>query len=285
MRPLALLFMTVLCTGAWCQQNLAIGEDLRAYVKEHPPAYKIDGKKVIAIPEGTIDLYAYAPRTTPADMKVLVILDTYAVGVVQSVNGKEQTLFDLTGDGVLDTETDGLEIPWWVVAANTTDAQKTPTNNVKQYLDGYYQMFQGDANPVSSGRLPAYTEALLQQVISAKADNRDILYALYCCYRWGTRYRAGTASAAGYMAGSYSTRFHADHALLYLQYVESALMANDQQVAHRYLDGLLALDPGFVPAQVYRWELETDPLKKKAYLVELKKAHPAHWIVSQLPAP
>jgi hypothetical protein len=280
-RPLAFLFM-ILSASAFCQANLAIGQDLRAYLKNSSPTYKADGPKVLPIREGKVDFYTYKGTTESSDLRILVILDKYSVGVLQSVNGKQQVLLDLTGDGLLDTQVDGMEIPYWVVAANTEDKEKTATNNVKQYLDGYYQMFQADANPVSSGKLKSYSDALLKQIASGNGENRDLLYTLYCCYRWGNRYAAGTAAAAGYLAGSYSERFHADHPLFYLQIIESFLMTGDKEKARSYVERLLKLDPGFVPAQVYRWELETDPDKKQAYLADLRKTHPQHWIVSQI---
>jgi hypothetical protein len=281
-RPFAFLFLMFLSASAFCQENVALGQNMVTYLKEHPPTFKSTGPAVVGIPEGTVSFYKYKAKTDSTDLKVLMVLDKYPIGVLQSVNGKPQLLQDLTGDGVLETETQSIEIPFWAVAWNTQDGQKTQTNNAKQYLDGYYQLFQGDTNPFTSGKLQQYSAALLQQVVSGSGQNRDLLYALYCCYSWGSKYPAGTAASAVYLVENYTTRFKADHPLFYLQLLESAIDAADKESAHKFLDDLLKLDPGYIPAQVYRWQLETDPDKKKAYLADLKKTHPNHWIVSQL---
>jgi hypothetical protein len=283
-RPAVLFLLMSLALDGFCQENLALGQDLYSYLRDHPPTMKSAGRKILGIPEGTVDFYKYKAQTDKNDIKILVILEKYFVGVLQSENGKSHLLYDLTGDGVLDAEVTEMEVPYWVVARNTEEKQKTSKNNIKQYLDGYYQMFQQDANPFTSGKFVGYADTILKKVVSGSIDNRDILYALYCSYKWGNSYLAGAVSSVEYLAKNYLTRFQADHALFYLQFLELDIKLGNKDEARKVLESLLTLDPSFVPAQVYRWQLETDPDKKKAYYTDLKNKHPHHWIVSQLKA-
>jgi hypothetical protein len=281
-RPVVLSLLVLLSASGFCQENLALRQDLLSYLKDNPPTLKSAGPKVVDIPEGTVDFYKYKAKTDPSDIKILVILNKYPVGVLQSVNGKAQLLYDLTGDGVLDTEVAGLEVPYWVVVRNTEDKLKTATNNIKQYLDGYYQLFQQETNPFTSGKLTAYTDAVLKAMSTGNGENRDLLYALYCCYRWGNKYPAGTASSLDYLAKTYSLRFGADHPIFYLQFLEAYIELGNKDAARKVLELLLKVDPNYVPAQVYRWQLELDLDKKAEYYADLKSHHPHHWIVSQL---
>jgi hypothetical protein len=276
------LLLFLVSAGGFSQDSLALGQNLRSYLKDHPPTLKAAGKPIIDIPEGVVDVYRYEAKAAEGDIRILVILDKYPVGVVRLENGKPHLLYDLSGDGVLDAEMPGLEVPYWVVADNTDERLRTGTNNIKLYLDGFYTMFQDDANPFTSGKAEEYLNLILKKVTSGPVENRDILYALYCCYKWGNSYPAGTTASSDYLAKSYFTRFKADHPLFYLQFLESFINAGMRDDARRTLDGLLKLDPSYIPAQVYRWQLETEPEKKKQYFAELKRQHPRHWIVSQI---
>ena len=219
-RPAVLFLLMSLALDGFCKENLALGQDLYSYLRDHPPSMKSAGRKILGIPEGTVDFYKYKAQTDKNDIKILVILEKYFVGVLQSENGKSHLLYDLTGDGVLDAEVTEMEVPYWVVARNTEEKQKTSKNNIKQYLDGYYQMFQQDANPFTSGKFVGYADTILKKVVSGSIDNRDILYALYCSYKWGNSYLAGAVSSVEYLAKNYLTRFQADHARFYLQFLE-----------------------------------------------------------------
>jgi hypothetical protein len=264
------------------QENLVLGQNLNDYLGSHPPTFKTKGPGILTIPEGTIDFYKYKAQTDDADLKILMILDKYPVGVLQSENGKSRLLYDLTGDGVLDTYTENMEIPFWVVARNTEDKLKTSTDTIKAYLDTYYQMFQNDEDPYSSGKYAAHYKLVLQQALLPDHENRDLVYALSCYYRWGNKYARGALASANYLANAYFQRFHAIHPLSYLQFIETLINIGDMATAKTMVDNLLKVDGSSLLAEIYRWQLETDPEKKKTYFNELKSKHPNHWIIKQI---
>jgi hypothetical protein len=275
-----LLLLQCFCVHA--QENLSLGQDRNIYLQQYPPKYKTVGPTIINFPEGTIDFYKYKTETADEDIKILVILDKYPVGVLQSNRGESQFYYDLSGDGILDSEVATMEVPFWVVASNTDDTLKTENNNIKPYLDTFYQLFQNDENPYTSGKYIKNSNKLLDESTSLSLENRDLFYSLFCYYRWGNKYPAGAIAAIDYLASQYVDRFNADHPLFRLHFLESLINLGQEQQAMPFLESLLLMDPSFVPAQVYRWQLEKDPQQKKKCYEELKKQHPKHWIVRQI---
>ncbi len=83
------------------QENLTLGQDLNEYLKQHPPLYKTIGTKLVDLPEGATDFYKFKQQTNDSDIKILMILDKYLVGVLQSEKGKSKLYYDLSGDGII----------------------------------------------------------------------------------------------------------------------------------------------------------------------------------------
>jgi tetratricopeptide (TPR) repeat protein len=264
------------------QENLRIGQDLRAYFHDHPPIGKTIGPEIINMKEGRIDFFKYRPVTTDEDIKILVVNDKYPIGVLEKIGEKSVILLDLSGDGKLDTEFPTLFIPYWVVAESASSTLKTKNNNLKQILNTFYNNFDDDPNPYESGKHRSELTAVLQSAQNENMENRDLFYAIFCYYYLGREFAQQELVALDYLRRNYYERFKESHLLFDLHEMECLINLNDYDSARKILSRLLAVDPDFIPALVYQWQLEKDPEKKAEYYKRLKKDHPKHWIVKQI---
>jgi hypothetical protein len=277
------LLLSVLAFPLWAQNNLALGQDLLQFMNKNPPGYKTFGPKILQMREGTIDFYKYSPVTTDLDLKILVVVDKYEIGVLQREDDDSVILLDMKGDGKLDTKFPILFVPYWVVAQNTPNRLKTNNNNVKEFLDGFYKAFQTDVNPyLQNGELDQRSSELLKNLENDNLENRDLIYTIFCYYRLGNAFPMQALEALNYLTDNYVSRFDSAHPLLFLYTVETLLNLGNIEGARGVLLDLLKIDPGFVPAQVYQWQLEQDKQEKERLYKQLKKLHPNHWIVVQI---
>jgi hypothetical protein len=252
-------------------------------MNDNPPGYKTLGPTIVQMKEGTIDFYKYRRVTTDVDLKILVVSDQYAFGVLQLENSESVFLLDMMGDGKLDTKYPTLFIPFWVVAKNTPDNLKTSNNNVEEFFNGFYNAFQADVNPsLKNGELQQKLSELLENLTNDNLENRDLIYSLYCYYRLGPTFPRQALESLNYLTDHYISMFGDAHPLLFLHTVETLLDLGNIDDARGVLIDLLKIDPAFIPAQVYQWQLEQDNQKKERLYQQLKKRYPNHWIVVQI---
>ncbi len=283
MKVCVLLLVAALATPAFSQENVKPGQDLNDYLAAHPVRYKIVGPVIIPIKEGRVDFYKYSSSTTDAGLKVLSINDQYVVGVLQQENGVPKILMDMDGDGKLDTYVPNLIVPFWVVADDTPQAQRSSTNNVKSFLDDFYQSFQSDDDPSTpNGSLQQTIVRLRTSLQQDDLPNRDLLYALHSYYEIAVISPYEALVAWQYLVNGYLARFSADHPLLYLHTVETLINLGQLEQARDILSTFLSMTPDSVPGRYYQWQLETDPARKASEYKSLKQDHPKHWMVVKM---
>ncbi len=282
MKVIAFLLSLSSVVQAFGQEQLSLGQNLRDYLRIHPPIYMTAGQKIIDMAEGQIDFYKYRLTTTDSDIKILMVNKTYPVGVLERVDGKDKILLDMSGDGVLDTDFSILWVPFWVVGNSTPEKLKTKHNNVYKYFENLYQAFQSDENPVTSGVLKRHLDELVSLMADNNLENRDLVYGLFCYYRLGPRLPRQCLAVLHYLTVNYYERFDALHPLLQLHTIETLINGGDLEGARKDVEDLVRMYPTFVPGLVYQWQLEKDPIVKERYYSRLKKEHPKHWIVRQI---
>jgi hypothetical protein len=282
MKTTLLFVLLSVSFSAFCQENLSIGQDLRDYLGKHPPKYMTAGPTVVSMREGKIDFYKYKLNTTDTDIKILMVNKTYPIGVLERIADKDKILLDMSGSGILDTDFSILFVPYWVVAESTPESLKTKHNNVFKYFEGFYQSFQSDVNPVTSGALKKQLDELVNLMTNDNLENRDLIYALYCYYKLGPSLPRQCMEVLRYLTDNYNARFDAVHPLLLLHTLETSINAGNNDGARVVMQELVRMYPNFVPGLVYQWQLEKDPQAKQRYYSQLKKEHPNHWIVKQI---
>lgn len=216
---LFLSFLSALQTFG--QERLSLGQNLHDYLRDHPPMYMTAGPKIINMAEGTIDFYKYRLKTTDSDIKILMVNKAYPIGILEKVDGKDKILLDMSGNGILDTDYPMLWVPYWVVADSTPERLKTRHNNVYKYFEGFYQAFQADENPMTSGVLKKHLDELVSLMANNNLENRDMVYALYCYYRLGPPFPKQCLAVLHYLTVNYYKRFEALHPLLQLHTLET----------------------------------------------------------------
>jgi len=273
------LFGLLINTAIFSQQILfKLGDNIIDYLNNNPPQYLTIGTFVINSPDGRADFLKYKAETTVIDTKFLV-QDSTIFGVMQHENDTTSILYDITGDGILDVVFDDLIIPFWVL----TDSQYTKisqNNNLRQFLDNGYNVFNSDAGPYSPGTGDSFVSSLFSQ-FDVSVDNRDLIFGLMQYYTYTNS--PELAVMIIYSFGiNYENRFGSAHPLIHLHFAESLINLGNFELALTTINHILSTNPDFVPAKVYSWQLEKNPTVKQRKYVELKTNHPNHWIVKQI---
>jgi len=273
------LFGLLINSAVFSQQILfELGDNILDYLNNNPPPYLVVGANVINTPDGRVDFLKYKTETAPIDTKFLVQGQS-AFGVMQYENDTTSILYDITGDGILDVVFNDLIIPFWVLA-NSQYTKISRNNNLRQYLDNGYNVFNSDIGPYAPGTGDSYFSGLVSQ-FDVSVDNRDLFFGLIQYYTY-TNY-PDLALMIIYSIGlNYENRFGSAHPLIHLHFAESLMNLGNLELARTTINQILSTNPDFVPAKVYSWQLEIDPVIKQRKYTELKTNHPNHWIVKQI---
>jgi len=274
--------MFLISTFLYSQEQLNLGDNILQYVKDNPPSFKTEGTDTFQIDEGRIDYFKYKDVTDKEDLKILVINDTYIVGALQNINGRDRLYFDITGDGVLDSEIDFLIVPFWVIASTSQETSDSGNNNIEEVLDRAFAQFNSDENPYDSGSHLELVNNIVKVIADSEYPNRDLYYALFSYYLFGNNYPWEALQSLDYLSQKYRARYGDFHPLFYLQTIESLINGGYKKEAKPLIDDLLEISPEFVPGHVYKWQLEEDSLVKEKLYSDLKANYPDHWIVKQL---
>jgi len=116
-----------LITTAYSQNiTFKIKDNIVEYCDRNPPQYLTPGPTLLNIPEGTQNFLKYKEETTPKDIKFLEN-NQYIVGILQNINGDDQLLYDLNGDGLLDSRVPIMIVPFWILS-KSINTQKNSEN-------------------------------------------------------------------------------------------------------------------------------------------------------------
>ncbi|MDA3812031.1 MAG: hypothetical protein PF518_17065 [Spirochaetaceae bacterium] len=264
------------------QEQLNLGDNILEYIKQNPPKFKTIGSQEFQIDEGRIDYYKYKDVTDHSDLKILVINDKHVIGALQFIKGKDRLYFDITGDGILDSEIDFMIVPYWVIAETSFGNIDRNENNLLSILDQAFEQYNSNENPFESGSHLKLVNEIVKAIADSDYPNRDLYYALFSYYLFGKNYPWEAVQAMDYLSRNYYDRFNNFHPLFYLHSTESLIDAGYTEEAKKLAYDLADLRPDFIPGQVYLYQLEGNPEKKQQMLNDLKKKYPDHWIIKNL---
>jgi len=255
-----------------------IGDNIIDYLNNNPTQYLTYGTFLYNIPDGRVDFLKYKAETTDIDTKYLVQGST-VFGVMQYENNTTRLLYDITGDGILDVSHDYLLIPFWVLS-KSVHTNISRNNNILRILDNGIRMFNGNDNPYTNNAMRNYIVEI-STFINASTDNRDLFYGLLEYYRLA-QYPALAIMIISELGIQYESRFGYIHPLIFLHLAESLINFGNHEHAIEIINEILSTNPDFVPAKVYSWQLERDPIIKQRKYSDLKTNHQNHWIVRQI---
>jgi hypothetical protein len=185
----------------------------------------------------------------------------------------------MTGNGILDIGYDFLLIPFWVLS-KSPHTKISSNNNVSHFLDNGLKMFNGDDNPYTNDAMRKYVVEF-SSLINISTENRDLFYGMLEYYRLAD-YPPLALMIIFELNMRYIERFDNIHPLIYLHIAEILINLGNNEAAARFINDILSIAPDFVPAKVYSWQLEKDPIIKQRKYNDLKTNHRNHWIVKQI---
>ena len=269
----------LICGIVYSQQIIFhIDDNIIDYINKNPPQYLTQGTFLYNIPDGRVDFLKYKAETSEIDTKFLVQGST-VFGVMQYENNTTKLLYDITGNGTLDISHDSLLIPFWVLS-NSPHTKISGNNNVSRYLDNGLKMFNGNDNPYTNDAMRKYVVEF-SSLINISTENRDLFYGMLEYYRL-SQYPALALMIISELGMRYNERFGNIHPLILLHIAESLINLGNNEAASGFINDILSSDPNFVPAKVYSWQIEKDPIIKQRKYNDLKTNHRNHWIVMQI---
>jgi hypothetical protein len=255
-----------------------VGDNITNYVKNNPPQYLTQGEFLYNIPDGRFDFLKYKVETSEIDT-IFLVQDSNVFGVIQHENNTTIVLYDITGDGILDISHDSLLIPFWILS-KSAHTKITDKNNLLRFLDNGLKIFNGNDNPHANNAMRNHIVDFSQN-INISIENRDLIYGMLEYYRLA-QYPSLALMIISELGIRYAERFGSIHPLINLHVAESLINMGYGEVALGFINEILSENPDFVPAKVYSWQLETDPVIKQRKYNELKTNYPRHWIVRQI---
>jgi hypothetical protein len=257
---------------------LHIGDNIIDYINKNPPQYLTQGIFLYNIPDGSVDFLKYKTETSEIDTKFLIQGST-VFGVMQYENNTTKLLYDITGNGILDISHDSLLIPFWVLT-KSTHTKISSNNNILRILDNGLKMFNGNDNPYTNDAMKKYV-AEFSSLINISTDNRDLFYGMLEYYRLA-QYPALALMIITELGIRYNERFGDIHPIILLHTAESLINYGNNELPVGFINDILSTNPNFVPAKVYSWQLEKDPIVKQKKYNDLKTNYRNHWIVKQI---
>jgi hypothetical protein len=281
MKKCILIFVCIVsCCLLYSQQILFnVGDDIVSYLEAHPASFVVQGQNLLNVPDGRFDFLKYKFITVDEDTKFL-LQDQTVFGVMQCENSITRFLYDLNGDGVLDVVHTTLFLPYWILSQSRYTVI-SGENNVKPSLDAGMAMFNGNANPYTNPRGAGQYIMEMVAKIGPTFENRDLFYGLFQYY-YNAEFPELAFKILSQIEIDYEARFGTVHPLILLHLAESLINMDEPARARVIINRLLQIEPDFVPAQVYRWQLEPIPALRQNWYNQLKAEHPEHWIVKQI---
>jgi hypothetical protein len=147
---LILLLCAAFVGFTFASDPMVPGDNVMDAINQANPQFKVLGTQIAPIPEGTIDYYKLQAETDDSDIKFLVVLDTYVVGVLQNNDGVDEIVIDADGDGTLDYVSQYMVVPYWVVA-NEYMHEGGSNDAFKDAMDQSIEMFNSTTIRISVG--------------------------------------------------------------------------------------------------------------------------------------
>jgi hypothetical protein len=276
-----ILFFSIFTNGLiFSQQKIfQVGDNVLNHLNRNPPQFRVPGQKILKTPDGSVDLLKYQVEILDTDI-IFLAQGSTVFGVVQRENNNTRNIYDINGDGILDVEHDDLFIPPWVLSKSQY-TKISKNNKLPLLLDNIYEMFNNNISPYETTDFEEkYLTNFFSAIIDTSVDNRDLYYAMFQYYLLNDRPFLALLIISD-LARRYHERFGTIHLLIKLFTAETLINLGDTKNAMMFINEILSTSPDYVPAKVYRWQLESNPTVRQRMYNELKKNFPNHWMVRQ----
>ena len=259
---------------------LKIGDNVSQYIIDNPIKVKFGQQSISDWPEGNITLLGYGKAGDGKSPIIIFSNDEYLIGVLQGTSSNAYYLFDINGDNILDTKSSTPILPYWPVFLSSKN--KTNTNNISPILELTYDSFQSDEGPMKNPKMQQSLKSLFAFKDDVNSENRDLAYLYYFYQANSGLYPEQSLICIELLTNEFEKRFGKIHPVLLLYTAETLINLGDDESAKTIISNLREIDPDFIPAKVYKYQLEKNKKNSKALLKELKENHPKHWIVKTL---
>lgn len=276
----SLIFVLFCTSAAFSDALLHVGDNLTNYLKTNPPKFTKKGPAIDFWPECKIVFGAYDKNYDGNTPIILFANDDDAIGVLQGLSPNAYYLYDINGDGVLDTKTSNIIFPYWIVYNNSKN--KTKNYNIAPIFNLTYDSFQSDEGPYNNPKLKKSFEEIRKYKDDPNMENRDLVFLFLFYQTYSQKLMDQSLECLNILIFECNKRFEKVHPILLLYKAETLINLNRNNDALKIVKELLKIAPNFVPGLVYEYTLEPDKQKKMNLLAKLKTNYPNHWIVRQL---
>ena len=204
----------------------------------------------------------------------------FPYGVLQGKPPDAYFLFDMDGDGRLDTRTIEYILPFWVVL-RTPVTKNSEDRTIVHILDFSYRAFQADNGPAENDGIKKANSSLEAYQTDLTKPNRDLAY-LIAYYMQMVPDPALAMAAIKTLEEKFMERFGFVHPVILLYQMESRINQGDYDKAASLLARLRKLDPNFIPAKFYEWYLLDPGEKQDALGRDLLRQYPKHWLIRKI---
>jgi tetratricopeptide (TPR) repeat protein len=281
---LFILSLLLLSTSAYTQTIFTFNDgEIESTVPLTPPLLTDVGEVMSDV---SVQFALIQNSPTLGEYYFMVANSQYPFAVYLNTPESQYQGFDFSGDGVIDSAIPldfGFRvIAPWVLTYVDEDTINTTDEVFIAYLDRAFEQFAGNDNPYNNGTHMELLQELFSNAGDLDSSNRDLLLALFNFYLFGNTLPQAALQNIEYIKSTCEERFDLSHAIFHLHRLESYISMGESEKAIKELEILLEMAPDFVPAQVYKWQLETDPAEKEIQYRYLKEKFPNHWIVVQI---
>jgi hypothetical protein len=144
-----------------------------------------------------------------------------------------------------------------------------------------YEMFNNNISPYETDFDTKHLPKFVSAIIDTSIDNRDLYYAMFQYYNMSDNPYLALLIISD-LALRYNERFGTIHPLIKFHAAETLIDLGDTNNAMMFINEILSNSPDYIPAKVYRWQLENNPTVKQRMYKELKENHQNHWMVRQI---
>lgn len=274
------VLLCLITTSVSAQPSLRQGDNLAEYIKSFETLYFKGQSKISLWIEGEINIYATSAEAEEDQPKIIMSHNGYPFAVMQGKSPDVHYLIDTTGDRILNLTRKHLFVPFWVVYENS--ATKNQDEGILKIMDLMYIAFQSDQGPSENPDMKEAFSLIESCARDKEKANRDLVYIVFFYSGFGPIEPEQSLYLLTALRDQCQERLGKVHPLNDLFIAESLIRLNRKKEALILIETLLKGDPAFVPAMVYRYQLENNPEKAGALLSELKEKHGDHWLVKRL---
>ncbi len=281
MKKLFCIFVIILVSisSIFSYDLLEIGDNVSQYIIDNLIKVKFGQQSISDWTEGNVTLLGYGPAGDGKSPIILFSKDEYLIGVIQGTTQNAYYLFDVNGDNILDTKSSEPILPYWPVFLNSKN--KTNNDNITPIFDLTYESFQSDKG-LKNKKIKKSLKSLNEFKDDINIENRDLAYLFHFYQSYSGYYPEQSLICIELLTNEFEKRFEKIHPLLLLYTAETLINLGDDESAKTVISKLREVDPIFIPAKVYEYQLEKNEKKSEALLKDLKGNHPKHWIVKTL---